>query len=640
MRKPRDSRGSARVLFLFVLLGTAISLSVGYSLVQHRIQEPGVRQFVETKAAEVLGVPVTVGSVRFFPPAGVRVEGLQIGTPPEKLPFSVVQVKQLTFGYGPLNLFQRNLQVPTHVEVRDAKVWLRSPRFFGAFFETSFSHQALPGKFVIRQGEFHWPWGTGGEEFVLSQVELSAQLDFQGKIRLQGRGRLGGAAEGTLEIRGTSDPKFRDYELEILLKDVNFLSASGVPLKEVRGKFFLDPDRLEWAGVTSLLHPWEIKSKGKIENWRTVPRLSLEAAHESRRSPFRFSVEADFQSTALEGVWSWRNRDYPFRGQTFLERRKILFSRLELPHEYSGSGEIDLANGDYEFHFERDRRRLQLRSNWNRLEFETEFQLDHVSVGGLDWVVLGRARVTPLPETRGSEGLRFRAGLETDYFILEYEPLEDFRGSFVLSSQGIREIDFEWGGTFHLGGQILFQGSPFREDLVVRVDRFPLDSVKEFSGRPVPSNLSGVLAGKLKLRGEVRRPEVQGYFTITDGSLEKLEFDQAVIQFRGFPPYLPLYDSKIFRGRNRLKLTGAVDLGLENVFHGIQIKGPDSLVLWKGISVGWQKDKALIQAERPLASGVVVGLQVGTGSSDTKEENQTAASEGERSVVVGPRVKF
>jgi hypothetical protein len=498
----------------------------------------------------------------------------------------------------------------------------------------SFS-KSMPAGLVIHDGEFHYPGGGPEKEWVLRKVRFKAEPDARGRIHLELASEMAGLAQGKIKVRGFVDPTLAHYELEVHLEEVGFPAGSGIPLQELNGNLRLSEKFIRTSGLTGLVHDWKVEWKGEIENWQTEPRVSFEARHKEGKSPFRVALEMDFPSEKISGEWSWVGRSYPFQGRVLREGRKVLLRRLRLPHRYSGEGEIDLESGDYRLGIHRERRRFQVHSNFSRMEFQTEFQLDHASVNRLDWVVLGRARIAPLPKVTGGESPRFKGWIETDYFIMEYEPLEDFRGSFELDSEGIQVIDAQWGGVFHLGGRVLFKGGEPREDLLLRVDGFPLKSILDFGGRPVPSNLTGELEGRLKLRGEPGRPEIQGYFTIKDGTIEKLDFDRALIQFQGFPPYLKLYDSKIFRGRNTLNLVGAIDLGLENIFHGIQIKGPDHLVIWKGISASWKKGESAVQAEKPLGKKVSMGLEVGAGRGNSHGEDPE-----EGHAVLGPKVRF
>ena len=84
------------------------------------------------------------------------------------------------------------------------------------------------------------------------------------------------------------------------------------------------------------------------------------------------------------------------------------------------------------------------------------------------------------------------------------------------------------------------------------------------------------------------------------------------------------------------KLTGVIDLRLENLFHGIRIQRSDHMVLWRGMSVYWEGDNSTIQAERSLNKKVAMGLEVGAGvSPNSKNEDRE-----ESHAVFGPKLKF
>lgn len=622
------------ILLLFLL--AAAGMAVGYQEIQIRLERPETRHFLEAKASRVLGAEVKIGRLSYLPPTGLSLEEIQLGRTGEGTTASVASIQRLVFGYGFLNLIRRDFRIPTAFRVDSPRLRLPSGRFPLPFLGSAFgsSSDITPAKLEITKGEFRAAWGTAGHELILSRVGLVARPDARGRIGLKLKAELGGVAHGNVEVQGFTDPQFRRYELRIRLKDVTFLSESGVPLRRLDGRFLLSDETIEIESLTSFLHEWQIMAGGRIENWQTEPRLSLEIERQKAEPPFRLSLQMDFGSHRMEGSWAWAGRHYPFQGEVVQQDKKVFFSNLRLPHQYGGRGELDRASGRYEFWLERDTRRFRLRSNLNRLAFETEFQLDHARINHLDWVVRGEARFSPLPKQAGARGLRFKGEVRTDYLIVEYQPLDDFHGSFEVGSEGIQAIDCRWNHLFHLGGSILFRGGEPKEDLVLRVEGFPLLDVEAFAARPVPSNLSGTLEGKLKLRGEPSRPEVHGYFTIKEGTIGKLDFDRALIQFQGSPPYLKLYDSTILRGRNTLKLTGAINLGLKNIFRGIQIRGPDHLVIWKGMSVYWKEGQSAIKAEKPLGSRVTMGLEVGQGVPESGEDPE------ENHAVFGPKLKF
>jgi len=625
-----------RRLLLLLLPLTAAGLAVGYQEIQVRLERPETRHFLEAKAREVLGTEVKIGRLSYLPPAGLSLEEIQLSPKEEPSGPSLASIKRLVFGYGLLNLIRHDFRIPTTFRVDSPRIQFSAGRlplpFLGFTFGSSSS--MVPAKLVIENGEFHYPWGTEGRELVLSKVQLVAKPDARGRIQLKLRSKFEGVAGGSLEVRGFTDPAFHRYELKVRLKNVTFLPESRVPLRGMEGRFLVSDEVIEIESLTSFLHEWQIKTSGRIENWQAAPRVFLEFKRQKGEPPFQGSLRLDFGTHQLEGTGSWGGRLHAFEGKVFQEKGKILFSDLKLPNQYRGHGEWSPSSGGYEFWLEREKRRFHLRSNLSRLAFETEFELDHALINHLDWVVKGRVRLGPLSGRSGDRELRLKGEVRTDYLIVEYQPLQDFRGNFELGSEGIQAIDCQWHNTFHLGGTVLFRGGELKEDLVLRSDGFSLKDVRTFAGRPVSSNLSGILEGKLKLRGEPSRPEVQGYFTLKDGTIGKLDFDRGLIQFQGFPPYLKLFDSTILKGRNTLKLTGAINLGLKNIFRGIQIRGPDHLVIWKGMSVYWKKGESAIEAERPLGRRVAMGLEVGQGVPESGEDPE------ENHALFGPKVKF
>ena len=624
------------VIFLLILL--SLLGVIAYSFAQTRLQQADVRRFAEDWASQILKARVKIGKIIYLPPARIALKDLQVtrtGTTPSE--FSVASVKKLVLGYGLFNLIRGDFSVPGTAKIQSPEIHFASSSHSPLpFFDSDTSSKVPPVKLIIEGGEFHYPLGPH-KELILSKVYLKASPDVSGKIRLKLKAFLKGSAHGELEVSGVTDPAFHHYELEIHLQEVGFVPEVGIPLQKLSGNFRISEDLIQIAGVTNLIHDWEIQWHGKIEHWQNDPKISVEIGRKKGKPPFSLSLAADLASQKLTGMGTWAGASYPFNGNLRREGKKIIFPALRLAHEYRGKGTIDFSNGNYDFWFERQRRRFHLRSNLNHLEFETEFQLDHASINHLDWVVLGSAHIAPLERKKGRSGPQFKVQIQTEYVIVQFQPLQDFQGSFEISAEGIEAINFKWGEVFYLEGRVLFRGGESREDLLMGVQGYPLEMIKEFSGRPMPNNLRGMLEGKLKLRGQVAKPEIQGHFTIKDGMIEKLDFDRAVIEFRGFPPQLRLFDSKVFRGRNTLQMTGVVDLRLENLFHGIRIQRSDHLVIWKGMSVYWKEGKSAVEGEKPLNKKVSMAFEVGAGV----PPNSNSEDQGdERHAILGPKLKF
>jgi hypothetical protein len=152
------------------------------------------------------------------------------------------------------------------------------------------------------------------------------------------------------------------------------------------------------------------------------------------------------------------------------------------------------------------------------------------------------------------------------------------------------------------------------------------------------------LEGTLSVEGDLAKPEVSGIFNIHNGKWGQLDYDRGIIQLRGFLPYLPLKDSKIWKGRTVFFLSGALDLKLDNIFAGVKIQTPDNLVIWKGIeAILHKKDRALEVNSSKLGNWGELsvlearseGPKAGASEGDVKDKDKD-----EKAVLFGPKLKF
>jgi hypothetical protein len=238
----------------------------------------------------------------------------------------------------------------------------------------------------------------------------------------------------------------------------------------------------------------------------------------------------------------------------------------------------------------------------------------------------------------------FKGEFVTDYFILDRQPFEDLKGSFELSPFGITGLQCAWGNRLRMTGQMVFPGKKPKVKFVVHVPDLDLGLIQEFASKPLPKALGGRLEGKLSLEGDLAKPEVTGVFNIRDGKWGQLNYDRGIIQFRGFLPYLPLKDSKIWKGRTVFFLTGALDLKLDNIFAGVKIQTPDNLVIWKGIEAALHEDDSSMEVNRSKLGvwGELSALEVR--SSDTARKKDDIEGwdndEEQTGVQFGPKLKF
>jgi hypothetical protein len=340
----------------------------------------------------------------------------------------------------------------------------------------------------------------------------------------------------------------------------------------------------------------------------------------------------------------WGAQVWDFSGKVHQDRKRFVMDSIVLGPGYQGHGEFDFASGNYEFALEKGTQRMAIHSNLRGLDFVLNFAFDHAKLWGMDLVTKGKLFLHAASLRWKGRDFLFKGEFETDYFILDRQIFEDLKGSFELSPAGITGLRTAWGKEFQLTGQVTKSGKKPHLKFLLNVADFDLGTVHEFAARPLPKALGGRLEGRLSLEGDLSKPELSGVFNIRDGKWGQLNYYRGIIQLRGFLPYLPLKDSKIWKGRTVFSLNGALDLKLDNIFAGVKIQTPDNLVIWKGLEAAvHEKDHSVELGGSKLGQwGEFSALESRSkgpepvaGSSGKKDDEEE-----ESTVLFGPKLRF
>ncbi len=89
-------------------------------------------------------------------------------------------------------------------------------------------------------------------------------------------------------------------------------------------------------------------------------------------------------------------------------------------------------------------------------------------------------------------------------------------------------------------------------------------------------------------------------------------------------------------------MNGALDLTLDNPFHGIRVETPDKIVVWKGLEINTSQEESDVQIDTPFDKLPSILLKAGdTSKQGEKSQDQDAAKPPpERFVGVGTKIKF
>lgn len=637
-------RFSLKTLLFVLAIALAAGVVLATVLVGHVARSEEFKRFAEQKVSEYLKAKVSIGRIRPYSFNQIALEKITIEGAASGHSSQLISVERLLFRYRLTQLWRRRFDLPAAVVLKNPAVLIEKDQFPYRYFE---SQQGANGGFSMpaldfKGGEIRYLIPAIGKEIVLTEVvgKVTPTLDQQVLVDIHAKAT--GFLEGKVAIRGSLYPFKNTHDLWLELGSMNFSQDIPLPFKEMKGKVHWVGRDLFFEDLQALLHGWQADISGSFLDREGQPEVSCRLQVGKEKPWVKFGFSLNFSRQSLRGDLSvGGEQPLHFEGKVRQEGKRFLVDSLQVDRGYEGRGELDFASGNYDLAFKKgEMKRAEVHSNLRGLDFAISFRFDHFQVLNLDMVTQGKLFLRAVSSHWKDRSFMFKGALETDYFILEQQPFDDLKGVFDISPYGISGIQMDWGEKFQLTGQVVFPGKQPQGKLTVRVEDFDLGLVKEFNSKPLPKELGGLLGGKLVIDGQLMKPAIDGVFNIRDGKWGRLRYDRGIIQLRGTPPYLPLRDSKIWKGRTTFYLNGALDLKLDNIFAGVKIETPDNLVIWKGLeAVAHSKDGTVQVNPSKLGSwGEVSILEADT---DTIEAGKGPGQDEEATAVkVGPKLKF
>ncbi|MDD5226867.1 MAG: hypothetical protein PHV97_06785 [Candidatus Omnitrophica bacterium] len=640
-------RSFLKAVLFFVLL-VAVSGALLFNFLLNRIaRSEEFKRFAEQKVGEYLKATVHIGEIRPYHLNQLALEKILIEAPAAKGGSQLIRADRLLFRYDLGQLWNRKFDAPAGVVLKNPAILIEQDQFPYRYFENAprGSSGLLMPSLDFKGGEIRYLLSSLGKEILLKEVEGKIQPSSDKKVQVDVRARVTGMVDGRVHIYGIVDPSRSTHDLWLELNTVDLAQDIPLPFKALKGKVHWVGSDLFFEGLQGTVYGWYAELSGAFLNHEGQPEVNAHVRIGKGAPWMKLDFALSLPHETLTGTFQpMEGRVFDFSGKVHQDRKRFVMDSLALDSGYRGRGEFDFSSGNYEMSFEKGAKRMAIHSNLRGLDFVLNFHLDHVKTFGMDLVTQGKLFLHSVTPRWKGRDLFFKGEFETDYFILDRQPFEDMKGVFELSPAGITGIRTTWGKQFQMTGQVTKPGKNPYLKLLLRVEDFDLGTVHQFAARPLPKALGGRLEGRLSVEGDIAKPEVFGVFNIHGGKWGQLDYDRGIIQLRGFLPYLPLRDSKIWKGRTVFSLSGALDLKLDNIFAGVKVQTPDNLVIWKGIEAALhEKDSSLELNSSKLGDwGEFTPLEAQ--SSETVRGKRAAevqdAEEDEKTVKFGPKLKF
>ncbi|MBI1977264.1 MAG: hypothetical protein HYS55_00765, partial [Candidatus Omnitrophica bacterium] len=541
----------------------------------------------EKRLGAFLKVPVHVRKIQIGLLRHISLTGLEIGHAKQDHPLVFAGVKRIVVRYDLASFLKRNFRIPT-------QIFLDAPRFtLQAFQDTPRpfnldllrSEHGILTRFEFEEGEIELPWFRPGGKFLFTALagEITPKRGDFFDIHL--KSKLGGVVQGAFLAYGEMDPKRAAYQLVATLADVEFTKESRIPITQLNGTVEFLNDKIRLKKLTFLFRGIPCELSGEIENaFSGKPVASLAVRFQEARFPIGLDALADFKRGKVGGMFQFADRKLEFTGILHGTPKNFSVSEVVVNKIYELAGHFDSVKDEYQIEVTQGEQRFRFDFSIGDFIWELAFKLDHFKLYDFDLVALARIVLTPEEEVWQKGERTFRAHMETDYLIFQYQPLQDFKLDSKVSGDSLSELVAHWGRTSELRGNVLFGRNP-ELDLTLRVGPLPLNELRSFGLHPLPLSLEGILEGKLAIRGPANHPLLEGLFTIEGGKTGNFKYDRAVFNFSGGLPYLVLKNSKVVRGKNSFILEGGFDFSRRNFMEGVQVKSSEHIVVWKGLEL-------------------------------------------------------
>lgn len=344
---------------------------------------------------------------------------------------------------------------------------------------------------------------------------------------------------------------------------------------------------------------------GRIENPLELPVVKLRLLIKDRY----YTARLAFKHTGQKpdgSVWGALNLFDRFNmhfngkinvgGGDFIEIKDFLVEDW-----FNVNGDIDLTNKSSKFIITPKMGFIKIISDISKEKGLSIYaKINHLKLFGYD--VLSQIDInTNIHNLEDSPSI-LKGMLKTQNLILNYKPFKEIKASWLLKKDNLFINNLELGDEYRLSGKLLLN-KPYDMDLNLIIHNAELNDWVVFSGYDQPHIISGVMNGRLKIRGPLKAPVTNGKLEVRDGNIKDIRFNAVNFNLIGKGPILAISDSRIFKEGGFLYIDGEIDLrklGKRNIFEDVQIKTDQRVIVWEGWDISKDIDNSEIKLKKDI----------------------------------------
>jgi len=253
-------------------------------------------------------------------------------------------------------------------------------------------------------------------------------------------------------------------------------------------------------------------------------------------------------------------------------------------------------------------------------------KLNHINIMGHDVLSQLDASANFYKTANPGEGV-LRGALKTQNLIVDYKPFKEIEASWILKKKELFITNFDLGVVYRLFGKVNLS-KPYDIDLNLSINNAELADWGIFSRANAAPSVSGLVVGRLKVKGPFIEPSTNGKIDIREGNINDIKFNAINFNLKGKGPILVVSDSRISKEGGFLYINGYLDMrkfGRRNMMEDLKITTDQKIIVWEGWDI--TKSTSEVEARKALSEDFDVNFKTEVGEKDVGIDDGRKESE-------------
>ncbi len=526
---------------------------------------------IETVVSKNTGLIVKIGDIEGGFARDIGIRDIRVSKVSNNKLENILEIKTLTFNYKIWDIFLKNYDVLSHIEIDGPRLYLVKD-LQDSFYKQNFDKLDLAKIFLTKFPEYilwHKPLGIF--------VSDGAILNSEGK-----------------------------YVLNNLNGNIIF-DNKDIILDKVKGRFF----------------DTETILSGRIRNVFFGPELTMSGLIKNNDFNGFIDIAGDTRSILVSGnTVIFNDLLTKFDVEYFIDNQFLNIYNVDIDSKRLLSGQFDLkelvSNFDIKL-FEGD---IDLAVDFSGFpEVFYDARIDHCKVGNFDFVT----RVFCSSNIERDISIK----LASDELIVNYKPYGKLTGEAIINKDRFEVKNLDLTDEFSFSG-FIDNKKPYNGQLAFSINKLDLVKFLQLFPASERAGITGILNAKFEIKGNLKENISKGRIEVNSGTIGNVDFEKMTTSLTGRDSILKIEDSRIKVKNGYLLLSGFLDtnkIGKSSFLENLQVTTDNNTIVFDGWDIAKRNEKDEVSLSKQVGKDFDINLKTWTRRDNDNENPETKRSE-------------